>query len=286
MTTTARETSRRPRRALSLRGNLGLVLLAVVTLIAFFGPLFAPHSPSEFVGVPFARPGNGLLFGTDVLGRDVFSRFLSGGRTVMLLSLVSTVVGVAGGVVVGATAAYFGGRIDEFTMRINDALLAFPQIILVMLLSIAGDGGMAFMLLGVALAHLPRSARLARGAILPVVESDYVKNLEMNGERRWRIMLVEILPNVKAPILADMGLRFTYSIGLIAGLSFLGLGVRPPAADWGLMINENRLGLTAQPWSVLLPVIAIAALTLGVNLVIDRATLRENRKVSGRRSRV
>ena len=121
----------------------------------------------------------------------------------------------------------------------------------------------------VGLSHAPRVARVMRDAALAVVERDFVKAAEATGVRRWRIMAGEILPNVTGPLMVELGLRLTYSIGLIAGLSFLGLGLQPPAADWGLMINENRVALTVQPWAVVLPVAAIAVLTIGTNLVTD-----------------
>jgi peptide/nickel transport system permease protein len=123
--------------------------------------------------------------------------------------------------------------------------------------------------LTVGLTHAPRVARVIRGAALEIVERDFVKSAEVVGEKRWRIVFGEVLPNVTSPLLVEAGLRMTYSIGLVAGISFLGFGLQPPDADWGLMINENRLSITVQPWAVLLPVIAIGLLTIGTNLITD-----------------
>ena len=123
--------------------------------------------------------------------------------------------------------------------------------------------------LTVGLTHAPRVARVMRGAALEVVERDFIKSAEVVGERRWRIVFGEVLPNVTSPLLVELGLRMTYSIGLVAGISFLGFGLQPPTADWGLMINENRLSITVQPWAVLLPVAAIGLLTVGTNLITD-----------------
>lgn len=258
------------RRALkSKRTVLGAILSAAVLALAFLGPYVAPHSPTDFVAPPFSPAGIGGPFGTDNLGRDVLSRFLAGGQTLMILSLVATALGVGFGALVGVLAAYGRGWLDEALMRTGDVALAFPQIVLALLfLSIMGPQPWLLVLM-VGLGHLPRVARVVRGAALSVVERDFIKAAESVGIRRWRIMVGEIVPNISSTLAVEFGLRLTYSIGLVAGLSFLGLGMQPPAADWGLMINENRIAMTVSPWSVALPVIAIAILTVGTNLVTD-----------------
>ncbi|MEO8284410.1 MAG: ABC transporter permease [Pseudarthrobacter sp.] len=258
------------RRALrSKRTVVGLVLSLAVLAVAFFGPYLAPHSATDFVAAPFSPAGTGGPFGTDNLGRDVLSRFLAGGQTLMILAIVATALGVGLGTLVGVTAAYRRGWLDEFLMRTGDVALAFPQIVLALLfLSIIGPQ-LWLLVLMVGLGHLPRVARVVRGAALSVVERDFIKAAESVGIPRWRIMIGEIIPNISSTLAVEFGLRLTYSIGLVAGLSFLGLGMQPPAADWGLMINENRIALTISPWSVALPVIAIAVLTVGTNLVTD-----------------
>ncbi len=249
--------------------KVGLLLTLLVLGVAFVGPFLSPHSPTEFVGVPFSPAGTGGPFGTDNLGRDVLSRFLNGGDTLMVLSILATAIGVGLGAAVGVVAAYARGWTDEILMRGGDVALAFPQIVLALLfLSIIGPK-LWLLVLMVAVGHLPRTARVVRGAATAVVERDFVKAAEAVGIPRWRIMLGEIVPNVTGTLAVEFGLRLTYSIGLVAGLSFLGLGSQPPAADWGLMINENRIALTVQPWAVALPVLAIAVLTVGTNLVTD-----------------
>jgi peptide/nickel transport system permease protein len=234
-----------------------------------FGPLIAPHSPTAFVAAPNSPPGPHVLFGADSLGRDVWSRFLHGGLSVLGLSLASTLVGVGVGLVVGLTAAYSGGWLDEVLMRIADVFMAFPQIVLALLLVTAFGPKVWLIVLTVGISHAPRVARVIRGAAVQVVERDFIKAAEAVGEPRRRIIFGELLPNVTSPLLVELGLRLTYSIGLIAGINFLGLGLQPPASDWGLMVNENRLALTFQPWGVLLPIIAIALLTIGTNLLTD-----------------
>lgn len=257
-------------RALRTKSTkVGLVLTLLVLGAAFLGPLFSPHSPTEFVDVPFSPAGTGGMFGTDNLGRDVLSRFLHGGHTLMVLSILATALGVGLGAATGVLAAYARGWLDEGLMRTGDVALAFPQIVLALLfLSIIGPK-LWLLVLMVALGHLPRTARVVRGAATSVVERDFVKAAEAVGIARWRIMLGEIVPNITGTLAVEFGLRLTYSIGLVAGLSFLGLGLQPPAADWGLMINENRIAMTVQPWAVALPVLAIAILTVGTNLVTD-----------------
>jgi peptide/nickel transport system permease protein len=251
------------------RGRIGLVIVIILVAIALLGPLFAPHSPTAFVAAPNSPPGAHVLFGADSLGRDVWSRFLHGGLSVLGLSLASTIVGVGVGLVVGLTAAYSGGWLDEVLMRIADVFMAFPQIVLALLLVTAFGPKVWLIVLTVGISHAPRVARVIRGAAVQVVERDFIKAAEAVGEPRRRIIFGELLPNVTSPLLVELGLRLTYSIGLIAGINFLGLGLQPPASDWGLMINENRLALTFQPWGVLLPIIAIALLTIGTNLLTD-----------------
>ena len=257
-------------RALKLgRTRVGLALVIVIVGIAVFGPFLAPESTTAFVGPPYQPPGNGAVMGTDFLGRDALSRFLSGGRSVLILSLLATILGVVAGVGIGLVAAYSRGSMDDVIMRSMDVLLAFPQIVFVLLLVSTIGPKVWLLVLTVAITHAPRVARLARGAALEVVERDFVKAAEVLGEPRWRILLGEILPNVTSPLMVEASLRLTYSIGLVAAISFLGFGLQPPAADWGLMINENRVGLTVQPWPVALPALAIGLLTIGTNLIAD-----------------
>jgi peptide/nickel transport system permease protein len=251
------------------RGKIGLVFLIVIVGIALLGPLFAPHNPDAFLAFPNLAPGGRLLFGADALGRDVWSRFLHGGWTVLYMSLAATIIGVGLGLIVGLSAAYLGGAWDEVLMRIADVFMAFPQIVLALLLVTAFGPKIYLIILTVGISHAPRVARVIRGAAQQVVERDFIKAAEAVGEPRRRVIFGELLPNVTSPLLVEFGLRLTYSIGLIAGINFLGLGLQPPQADWGLMIQENRLSLTIQPWGVLLPIIAIAALTIGTNLLTD-----------------
>jgi peptide/nickel transport system permease protein len=258
------------RRSLALtRTRIGLAIVAVMVAIAVIGPLVAPHSPTEFVAVPNSGPSSAALFGGDTLGRDVFSRWLHGGLTVLWMSAAATIVGIVVGTTVGLVAAYSRNWLDDVLMRGNDVLLSFPAIIFVLLAVSAVGPKLWLIVLTVGFTHAPRVARVMRGAGQEVVERDFIKAAEVVGEKRWRIVTGELLPNVTSPLLVEIGLRMTYSINLVAAVSFLGFGLQPPTADWGLMINENRLALGIQPWSVFLPVLAIGLLTVGTNLVTD-----------------
>ncbi len=257
-------------RALRLgRTRSGLALVTLIVAIAVFGPLVAPHSATALVGAPFENSGPGLPFGTDYLGRDVLSRFLDGGQTLLVLSVLATLLGVGTGAVIGVTAAYRRGVVDEVLMRCSDVVLAFPQIMLILMLVTMVGSHPWLLVVTVAAGHAPQTARVIRGAALTVIDREFVQHSVAVGQRTWRLLAFDVLPNVSSPLMVELGLRMTYSIALIAGASFLGFGVQPPAADWGLMINENQVGLATAPWGVALPVIAIALLTLGTNLVTD-----------------
>jgi peptide/nickel transport system permease protein len=251
------------------RTRIGLAMVGLILVIALFGPLVAPHSPTEFVAAPNHGPTGDAIFGADALGRDVFSRFLHGGLTVLWMSAAATVLGVVLGTALGLVAAYSRNWLDDVLMRGNDVVLAFPQIIFVLLAVSAIGPKLWLIVVTVGITHAPRVARVIRGAAQQIVERDFIKAEEVAGERRSRILMEGLLPNVTSPLLVELGLRMTFSISLIAAVSFLGFGLQPPAADWGLMINENRLSIAVMPWGVLLPVLAIAVLTVGTNLVTD-----------------
>ncbi|MCW2850181.1 MAG: transporter permease [Marmoricola sp.] len=245
----------------------GLGVTVLVVLFALLGPLLAPHGQNEVVGAPFTKDG---LLGTDYLGQDVWSRLLYGGKAVLLIAVLGTLFGMVFGVLIGVVAAYSGGWWDEVIMRLNDVLLAFPQILLALVVLTAVDQPRAWMIVVlVGVSHAPRVARLARGVALGIVSRDFVYAAEALGEKRSRVIVAEVLPNMNAPLLAEAGLRLTYSIGLVAGLGFLGFSTDPNAANWGQMINENRLALSTQPWAVLAPVLIIGLFTIGTNLMAD-----------------
>ncbi|MFV0458263.1 MAG: ABC transporter permease [Actinomycetales bacterium] len=246
----------------------GLVITLAVVVVAIIGPWLAPYGENDIVGKPYTMSGSFL--GTDYLGQDVLSRVLAGGRSILVISLLATVLGMVVGTLIGVIAAYAGGWLDETIMRLNDVALAFPQILLALLVLTAVDQPAWWMIvLLVGISHAPRVARVARGVALGIVSRDFVIAAEALGESRVRVILAEVLPNMSAPLLAEAGLRLTYSIGMVAGIGFLGFATNPGAADWGQMINENRLALLVQPWGVLAPVIVIGVFTIGTNLMAD-----------------
>jgi peptide/nickel transport system permease protein len=263
------------------QARIGAVLTLVVVVIALLGPVLGPlltgYGVDDFAGRPFRPDG---LAGTDDLGRDVFVRFLAGGGPVLLYALAATAIGIVGGAVLGMLAGYSGGRLDSLIMRGGDVLLSFPQLVLALLaVAVLGSSGWLLVLV-IGITHIPRVARVARQATLAVAGQDYVLAARMYGVPRRRILATEVLPNITGPLMVELGLRLTYSIGYVASLSFLGLGVQPPAADWGLQINENRIALIVAPWGVLLPVLAIAILTVGTNMITD-ALAKESADTTG-----
>jgi len=251
------------------RTRIGLGLVLIIAAIAIFGPLIAPHGPADFIGLPNTGPTGAARFGTDHLGQDVWSRFLDGGREILLLASAATLLGLAIGTSFGLLAAYSRGALDDILMRSMDVILAFPSIMLA-LVAIATLGASGWLIiLAVGLTNVPRVARVTRAAAQPIVERDFVAAAEAIGVPRWRILFGEILPNVLSPLMVEASLRLTYSIGLIAGLAFLGFTPNPNGADWGLMIQENQIALVVQPWGVVLPIIAVALLTMGTGMVGD-----------------
>ena len=245
--------------------GFGVTLLIIAFVI--IAPFLAPYGENETAGPPYSKDG---LFGTDYLGQDVLSRVMYGGFNVLLISLLATLLGMVLGVLIGIVAAYSGGWWDEIIMRLNDVLLAFPQILLALVVLTALENPAAWVIVVlIGVSHAPRVARVSRGVALGIVSRDFVVAAEALGEKRSRVIVAEVLPNMIGPLLAEAGLRLTYSIGVVAALGFLGFAADPGAANWGQMMNENRLGLATQPWSVLAPVLMIAIFTIATNLMAD-----------------
>jgi peptide/nickel transport system permease protein len=265
------------------RGAIGLSIAGAVVLLAIIGPFIAPHPPTLSVANTFGTPGNGNgLLGGDVLGRDVLSRVLAGGWLLLAVAAAATVIGVGLGVMLGITAAYLGRWRDGLIMRVVDVFLAFPQLVFALLLVSVLGPHIWLIIVAVGLSHAPQVARVVRSAALDVCERDFVKAVELYDTPTLRVMTGEVLPNILSVVMVEVGLRFTYSILIIAGMSFLGFGLQPPTPNWGLMINENRIGLVVNPWAVVVPAALIAVLTVGLNTFTDavaRASLGVDRPV-------
>ncbi len=258
------------RRSLRLwRTRIGVALVGVIVLLAIIGPYLAPYGPSTPVGAPNSVPGGKAVLGTDYLGQDVLSRVLYGGRSILVMAVIATALGLIGGAAVGLVAAYSRNALDDVLMRAMDVIMALPSILLA-LVAVAIVGPRAWVIVAaIALTTAPRVARVARGAAQPVVERDFIAASEAMGVPRWRILSGELLPNTLGPLMVEASLRLTYSIGLIAGLAYLGLSPNPNGANWGTMIKQNQLVLVVQPWGAVAPIIAIALLTMGTGLIGD-----------------
>ena len=258
------------RRSLRLwRTRIGVALVGVIVLLAIIGPYVAPYGPSTPVGAPNSVPGGKAVLGTDYLGQDVLSRVLYGGRSILVMAVIATALGLVAGAAIGLVAAYSRNALDDTLMRGMDVIMALPQIMLA-LVAVAIIGPHAWVIVAaIALTTAPRVARVARGAAQPVVERDFIAASEAMGVPRWRILSGELLPNTLGPLMVEASLRLTYSIGLIAGLAYLGLSPNPNGANWGTMIKQNQLVLVVQPWGAVAPIIAIALLTMGTGLIGD-----------------
>jgi ABC-type dipeptide/oligopeptide/nickel transport system permease subunit len=250
-------------------GIAGLVILVVVLGIAFIGPLVAPYPLAQPIGIPGSPPGHGAVLGTDYLGRDVLSRVLHGGIPVIELSIVTIALTYLIGITIGMIAGLIRSVVDPMMMRAVDVVLVFPPLLLVLLL-IAGAGNSFWVLvIAIVLVLFPGVARIVRTATLEVSTTSYIEAAVARGERMVPIMRREILPNIVPAILADLGVRFAGAIILAASVNFLGLGAQPPAANWALMVAENREIISVNIWSVLVPAVLLALLTIAVNLLGD-----------------
>jgi peptide/nickel transport system permease protein len=262
--------------------RIGGVLLLFVVFIAFFGSLLSNQSPYNTAGIPGASPGGGHLLGLDFEGRDVLARLLHGGSSTLILAIAATVIIYAVGISVGLLAGYSKSLIDPLLMRGVDVLLSVPSL-LVMLLFITGLGSSKpVLVLAAAVVLFPGAARIVRSATLEVSTGGFVEAAVARGEKTFAILRREVLPNIIPPIVADMGLRFSWSIILIASVNFLGLGIKPPTPDWGVMISENLVILSSNPWAVIAPATMIGLMIIAVNLIGDGVVRQLGRSGLGR----
>lgn len=259
-------------------GRFGVIALAVILLLVIVGPFLAPYGITEVVGVPFGPPSGAHLLGTDYLGRDVLSRFLHGGSTLVMLSLLAPLISLGIGGLVGTLAGSIGGRFDLVTTWIVDVVLSLPSLILALLVLASLGTGPGASLVALTVVLVPGAIRVARAATLDAASADYVEAALARGENRLSIAVREILPNTRSVLAADFGARVGFAALIYAGISFLGVGQAPPAADWGLMINENRIALLTQPVAVVVPAVAIALFTVSIASVSDSIV----RSVGGR----
>ncbi|MDH0729796.1 ABC transporter permease [Pseudomonas sichuanensis] len=252
-----------------LSAKFGLLVIVAYLLVAVFAPLLAPYGETQVVGEGFAPWGPEFLLGTDNLGRDMFSRLLYGARNTLGIAFLTTTLAFLLGGLCGLVAAIKGGWIDQGLSRAVDILMAIPQLIFALLiLSVVGTTATSLVLV-IALLDATRVFRLARAVAMNVVVQDFVEAARLRGEGLWWLVSREVLPNAAAPLIAEFGLRFCFVFLFISALSFLGLGIQPPTADWGSMVRDNAVLITFGDVSPLLPALAVALITVSVNFVVD-----------------
>lgn len=277
----ASDQARRGRRLSQVRDSLAVVTssrVAVIGLtivvfwiaVALLAPAIAPYSPTAQDSQAMNQgPSAQHLLGTDQLGRDLLTRLMFGSRTILTLAPLSVLAAVVVGTFLGLIGGYYGGLIDEVVMRILDAIMAFPTILLYLIIISAIGPSAVNVVIAITFVGAPGIARLVRSLTLDIRSRDYIAAARLRGESPWYIMFVEILPNARGPLIIDSMLRVGYAVFAIGTLGFLGLGLPPPTPDWGGMISEARKFIYVNPLGVLWPALAIASLVVGLNLFAD-----------------
>ena len=287
-----------PRRGLKLSwpGKVGVGVVLFWLVIVFIGPSISPYHEADILdealfvvpgGDPypatdFQPPSRVAWLGTDYLGRDTLSRTLFGARTTIGISLASTLLAYLVGVTLGIAAAVGGAVLDSVLSRLNDAILSIPSIMLALVMIAAIGSTIPILIMLTGLIYASSVFRIARSLGLDVMVSDFVEAARVCGEGLWWIITREILPNVAMPMATDFGLRFVYIILFISSLSFLGLGVQPPQSDWGSMVRESLAGLPYGSIAPLVPALAIATLTIAINLIVDDVSAHAGGKLAKR----
>ncbi|HHC25716.1 MAG TPA: ABC transporter permease [Desulfobacterales bacterium] len=259
----------------SARVGLGMILLNIFA--AVFAPYIAPHAETEIVGDVWMTSGEDHVLGTDHLGRDMFTRLIYGARNTITIAMLITLISFTVGIILGFLAAVLGGWADQVFSRIVDIMMAFPTLIFaLMVLSVLGTS-VPVLIVVIALLDSTRVYRISRALAMDIEVMEFVEAARLRGEGIWWIITQEILPNAMPPLIAEFGLRFCFVFLFISALSFLGLGIQPPTADWGGMVRENSGAITFGILTPLWPAAAIAFLTIGVNLMADWFLQRSGR---------
>jgi peptide/nickel transport system permease protein len=252
-----------------LTAQIGIVIVVFYLLTALFGPWFAPYGQSQSVGDTWAPPSAQMLLGADQIGRDMLTRLIYGARMTIGIAAATTLLSFFIGITLGFTAAVLGSWVDVVLSRLVDVILSIPQLILALIILGVFGSSIPVLILTIAVIDSTKVFRLARALGMNIAVLDYVEVARMRGEGLWWIIRSEILPNTAAPLISEFGLRFCFNFLFVAALSFLGIGVQPPYADWGGMVRENAAAINFGLLAPLFPAIAIASLTVGVNLVVD-----------------
>ena len=256
-------------RTAPLTASFGMLVICMYILCAIFAPLIAPYGEAEILGGGFEPWSSTHLLGTDNLGRDVFTRLIYGARNTVGIAFLITALAFFFGTLLGLYAALKGGIIDQITSRLVDVLMAIPSLIFsLLMLTIFGTSVLSLVIV-IAAIDSTRVFRIARAVALTIVHLDYIEAAKLRGERTSYLITREILPNALAPLAAEFGLRFCFVFLMISALSFLGLGLQPPTADWGSMVRDNADLISFGDITPLIPAGAIALLTIAVNFVVD-----------------
>lgn len=269
-------------RRIPVSALIGLVLSLGILGMALFAPWIAPYPNGEVVGDVWAAASDKALLGTDNLGRDLLSRLIHGARVTLVIAGSATLLSFVLGSTLGFFAAVSGGRIDQVLSRTVDLIMAIPSLIMALVvLSVVPPSDLVLVLV-LGLLDSTRVYRLARAVAVDINVMDYVEAARLRGEKTGWIVFSEILPNALTPLVSEMGLRFIFAVLFLSGLSFLGLGVQPPDADWGAMVRENKDGIVFGIPAALIPAAAIGVLTISVNLVADWILTRTSDLKGGR----
>ena len=256
-------------RSAPLTASFGLFVIVVYVVAAVFAPVIAPYGEAEVIGSSYAPPDDKMILGGDQLGRDMFSRIIYGARNTVGIAALTTAIAFLVGSLAGLTAATLGGWVDQTLGRVVDTLMAIPQLVFALLLLTIVGTNIVNLILVIALLYSPLVFRLARAVAGNIVVMDYIEAARLRGEKTSYLIVKEILPNATAPLVAEFGLRFCFVFLAISALSFLGLGIQPPTADWGSMVRENATLISFGEITPLIPAAAIALLTVAVNFVVD-----------------
>ncbi len=256
-------------RTAPLTASFGMLIILIYVVVSVLAPAIAPFGEREVVGGEYLPWDSTYILGTDNLGRDMFTRIIYGARNTVGIAFVTTALAFIAGAIFGLLAATVGGWLDQILSRIVDVLMAIPALIFALLLLTIVGTSIINMILVIALIDSTRVFRLARAVAMNIVVMDYIEAAQLRGEGLWRLITREILPNAMAPLVAEFGLRFCFVFLAISALSFLGLGIQPPTADWGSMVRDNATLITFGDITPLLPAGAIALLTVAVNFVVD-----------------
>lgn len=250
----------------------GAVVVLAHLLLAFASPLVAPHGVSALVGMPMQTPGPDFLLGTDQLGRDYFSRLISGGRVAIAVSAIGIAIALVVGTALGLLAGYRGGRPDEAIMRIVDTIMSIPELVLIAILTLSVGSGTAALVVVVSIVYSPGVVRVVRTKTASLAALDFVRAAELRGETTRAILLREFLPNLRTILGVEFAVRISSAILKISALSFLGLGISQPTPDWGLMVQEAMGAIYTDPWFLLFPALMLSSLIVGLNFLVDGLT--------------